>query len=784
MKQILDLAGLWQLRFDEDCLGVNLGWMDQLPENCSQMFLPGCWNEAFPDKKLYDGVVWFFKRIYIGNELSSFQAEMTFEGVGYDCMVWVNSVFCGRHEGGFTAFSVSLAKAIEYGRVNYIAIRVDSKLSDTTIPPSGVDWFNFGGICRDFSLVFKDIVAFRDYRLTTRNTGDVHVLVQIEADNPGHEFIFDIQINDGNGIPIYSEKYKRTGLCFGVDFRIPEPKLWFPGKPYLYTMVLSLKGPDGTDYDRITKRFGFREFSVSGNRILINGKDFRLTGCAKHEDYPLTGRTVSKEQLQKDYALLQQMGANVVRLSHYPHDRKELDILDELGIVAICEAPIVFLKAVQMNDPLIQEKCRTMIRELIRDDGNYTCVMFWSLFIECETFQPEARGCVENLVEYTKKLDPTRLVIMASNRPKKDDSYDLFDVVGINYWSGWYGGESIKDADAFFAWMVRKYPDKPLFITSHGYEGLYGKHDRNALTPWSEEAQADYLSSIADTYMNYQSINGEIIWTFSDFSVSNWNDISATENDNIYLGRPMLFNHKGVVSHERAPKLAYYQMKDKFHKWQNLVCDRDDAVRKCPDPCLSAVYDFIFSVQRKKSDRKIRIWVTWNKQFRRFFEILEKNSPVIPWNRIEFLQFDGVIRNNKNIWGSELAHWCSQFEIKPGLIFIDTPEWFRAVNAPVDYAFLPVNSSGEFGFLDSSDLHQKEDLLRISEFSGHCKRALWEAGIADTDDLEIVTANGSLLRRTEHICGIMNAVPGNPLSLDISDAFYPKTFSRIFMASD
>ena len=63
--------------------------------------------------------------------------------------------------------------------------------------------------------------------------------------------------------------------------------------------------------------------------------------------------------------------------------------------------------------------------------------MFWSLFIECETNLATTDKFVEEMVAYTKELDDTRLVEMASDCPLTDVSYDLFDVIGINYWEGW-----------------------------------------------------------------------------------------------------------------------------------------------------------------------------------------------------------------------------------------------------------------------------------------------------------------------------------------------------------
>ena len=298
---------------------------------------------------------------------------------------------------------------------------------------------------------------------------------------------------------------------------------------YLYKLHLELFDTDGYVCDNIEKRFGVREFGVAGQKVLLNGEEVKLVGCAKHDEYPLTGRTVTREQLMKDYDLLRQMNANFVRLSHYPHNQLEHEVLDELGMVAISEIPLVYLHEAQMTSPEMLSKGSQMLAEMIRAEKNTTSIMFWSLFIECETHLPATREFVKAMVELTRALDDTRLVGMASIRPLTDVTYDLFDIVGVNYWEGWYGGASIDEGIKFLTTMAQRYPNKPLLITSHGWEGLYGERSYVEKTPWSEDLQSDYLSKIADVYMSFKNIIGEIVWTFADFRVSDWPDTSYSE---------------------------------------------------------------------------------------------------------------------------------------------------------------------------------------------------------------------------------------------------------------
>jgi beta-glucuronidase len=89
---------------------------------------------------------------------------------------------------------------------------------------------------------------------------------------------------------------------------------------------------------------------------------------------------------------------------------------------------------------------------------------------------------------------------------------------------------------------------------------------------WSEDLPADYLSRLADIFMRFPNIVGEIVWTFADFRVSDWVDAAhPTLYRPCYLERPAQTNHKGMVDFYRRPKQAYYVLRSKFAEWQRLL---------------------------------------------------------------------------------------------------------------------------------------------------------------------------------------------------------------------
>ena len=671
MRKQISLCGWWQITFDEKDQGNQLGWAKNPPRDSQEINIPSCWNEVFPDRFSFDGTAWYFKAILLQPEDLDKRVVLCFEGVNYRCEIFINGVSVGTHEGGFTAFSIPITEALRPGTTNLLAVRVNSKLDATTLPPSGVDWFNYGGIYRPVYIQTTDAAFIDDYTIKTRMDGSVSLSTTLVNSGPIGSYRLVARIEDQMG-QVVAQEESTCELRGGekreehIHLTVQNPHLWKLRAAYFYNLHLDLLDTDRHVCDNVEKRFGIREFRVAGQKVLLNGEEVKLVGCSKHDEYPLTGRTVTREQLIKDYDLLRQMNANFVRLCHYPHNRLEHEVLDELGMVAISEIPLVYLHEDQMTSPEMLSKARQMLAEMIRAEKNTASVMFWSLFIECETHLPATREFVKAMVELTRALDDTRLVAMASIRPLTDVTYDLFDIVGVNYWEGWYSGETIDDGIKFLTTMAQRYPNKPLLITSHGWEGLYGERSYVEKTPWSEDLQSDYLSKIADVYMSFKNIIGEIVWTFADFRISDWPDTSMAKEARAYMRRPMLVNHKGMVDYYRRPKSTYYVMKDKFAEWQELVAPATNTFGKNLQVQIlsnrrlageTAAYEFIDQVSKllREKDRLNVVFASAPSQVE-FMEALLRNRMFVDWDRINAFHLDEFIGAGPDSpYG--FAHW-------------------------------------------------------------------------------------------------------------------------------
>ena len=126
---------------------------------------------------------------------------------------------------------------------------------------------------------------------------------------------------------------------------------------------------------------------------------------------------------------------------------------------------------------------RQAIRELVARDKNHPCVVIWSIANEPESDTPESRAYFEPLAAEARRLDPSRpvgFVNVMLAPADKDVVSDLFDVLMLNRYYGWYvnsgdlaNAERALEAE-LQAW-VKKH-GKPIIFTEYGADTIAGLH--------------------------------------------------------------------------------------------------------------------------------------------------------------------------------------------------------------------------------------------------------------------------------------------------------------------
>ena len=503
--------------------------------------VPGDWNTQVPQLFNYEGVLWYERDF----EAQPKQRTRTFLHIGaanYRSHVWVNQKRVCDHEGGYTPFDCEVTAILHPGS-NFVVIAVDATRLVDGIPSVGIDWFNYGGLTRDVSLVTVPSAFIDDYDVhlahgskfdpdNTELTGYVHVL-----DAPAGTAV-TIDLPEA-GARTTVETDAQGNAHFSVRAR--KLTLWSPESPKLYKVRL-VSGDD-----ELTDDIGFRDIRVEGTRILLNGNAIFLQGVNMHAEAPVRGgRAYSQNDADTIFGYLEELHANFVRLAHYPHDERMERAADRDGIMIWSEIPN--WQHISFDKPEVYAKAVVMLNEMIRRDRNKASVILWSISNETPN-NPTRTRFLTNLANEARRLDPTRLITSAIIGPRpnglemvnNDPLCDALDVIGQNEYIGWYDMPP-EDADKV-DWT---FPQKPVLMSEFGAEAKVGDHGP-VNQRWTEEQQVYVFEHQFVMLRKIPQLRGTIPWILVDFR-------SPTRN---IPGLQDGYNRKGLLSEDGKKKQAF-----------------------------------------------------------------------------------------------------------------------------------------------------------------------------------------------------------------------------------
>jgi beta-glucuronidase len=548
--------------------------------------VPASYNDIFADAVIRNhvGEAWYETTVRVPARWGGDRIVLRFGCATHRAVVWVDGAEVAEHAGGYTPFEADVTDVVEPGAEARVTVVVDNVLSWQSIPPGYVDqtpdgprqrllfdFFNYAGIhrtvwlCRSPRAHVKDVTVVTDL---SGSTGSVRYDVETEG-AAGLEV--RVALRDAGGLEVANLRGASGELT------VADVHPWQPGEGYLYDLTVELRGGDDALVDSYTLAVGIRTIEVEGTRFLVNGEPFYFRGFGKHEDSAIRGRAHDDVFMVHDFALMDWIGANSFRTSHYPYAEEVLDYADRQGIVVIDEIPAVGINSglaagvfgaepfatfsPDTIGPVTQDAHRQAIRELVARDKNHPCVVMWSIANEPESTTQEARTYFEPLVAEARRLDPSRPLGFANvqgSGPDLDVITDLFDVVMLNRYFGWYvhagdlaAAERALEAE-LIAWVDRH--GKPIVMTEYGADTLQGLHDVLP-APWNEEYQVELLEMSHRVFDRVDAVVGEQVWNFADF---------ATAPGILRVGG----NKKGIFTRERQPKAAAHYLR---RRWRGVL---------------------------------------------------------------------------------------------------------------------------------------------------------------------------------------------------------------------
>jgi beta-glucuronidase len=551
-RKLISLNGSWDAIIDPAGVGDwRQIWLEKKPEKKTDFIeysfdggpslqVPGDFNTQMPELTFEECTVWY-RKIFNYKKDTSRRLFLHFGAVNYIADVYLNGKKLGSHEGGFTPFQFELTDLVKQGR-NSIVVKVNNQRVKEGLPGLGYDWFNYGGITRDVNLIVTPQRFIEDYfiQLGKHSFKEINGWIKLN----GNQGIQDVRIR----IPeikldkIYkSDQDGNVQVNFSAAFQ-----LWSPENPKLYDVFIE------SETDTVADHIGFRNIEVKGTQILLNGKPIFIRAVNIHEEKPMkAGRANSAADARILLGWAKELGCNLVRLAHYPHNEYMVKMAEQMGIMVWDEIPVY--QQIQFASPAVQQKMDQMMTEMIRRDKNRCGVIIWSLSNETNS-SPDRDKSLIDLSKKCRLLDSTRLITSVINDQQYknnmirvwDTLYKYFDVMSINEYLGWYVPWQGKPADIKWEFVYQK----PVIISEFGGEAKFASNTgpKDEASSWSEEYQEQIYKDQVTLFNVTPNLAGVCAWILVDYH-------SPTRMHPVYQQG---YNRKGLLSELGEKKKAWY----------------------------------------------------------------------------------------------------------------------------------------------------------------------------------------------------------------------------------
>ncbi|MHA4811366.1 glycoside hydrolase family 2 protein [Flavitalea flava] len=553
-------TGFYDYRYQERSPGdPEAYWNSDIPKNKTDrkehgfidkytLTVPGDWNAQDPKFLYYEGTVWYKRSFDYQKADPSGSLVLYFGAVNYKADVYLNGRKLGVHKGGFTPFNFAVPDSVIKPTGNFLVVKVNNKRYADEIPTLNTDWWNYGGITREVKLIeLPGSSPILDYSLQLKTVTEVEGWVSLKQGKENE--LITVEIPDLKIKQSFPIKQDTAHL----HLTLPSFQSWSPENPKCYTVIISGKT------DRVEEKIGFRTIRVQGKKILLNGKPVFLRGISIHEEIAGEKRRAhSREDAIRLLSEAKELGCNMVRLAHYPHNEQMVRVADSLGLLVWSEIPVYW--TIDFSSKAVLDKAKTQLDEMITRDRNRASVIIWSVGNETPVSPPRTEF-LRTLLQNARAMDPTRLVsaalevnyLSSTNTRQVDDPLGQYvDLVAFNEYLGWYGGSP--EACRTAVWTT-KY-DKPVFISETGAEAVAGFH-ADSLTLWSEEFQEWYYQEQVNMLKRMpDNFAGISPWILSDFR-------SPRRNNPVYQDG---WNKKGLIDPEGKKKKAFFVLKKYYEE--------------------------------------------------------------------------------------------------------------------------------------------------------------------------------------------------------------------------
>ncbi|MBJ6110623.1 DUF4982 domain-containing protein [Hymenobacter sp. BT523] len=520
------------------------------------------------------GTGWYRRKLAVPGFKAGKRAVLLFDGAMSNAHVFVNGKEVGSWPYGYNSFSFDITPFLKAGADNTLAVRLQNQSEASR-------WYPGAGLYRNVHLIVTDDVhvpVWGTYLTTsdiTAQSAKVKLRTQVAVPTgtrPALRLVTEIRDAAGKVVATTTSNLGTTGKPeFEQNLDLPQPKLWSPETPVLYTAASKLYAGQ-TLKDEYRTRFGVRSFKFeAGKGFSLNGQPRKFKGVCNHHDLGPLGAAVNTAALRRQLALLKDMGCDAIRTSHNMPAPELVALADEMGFMLMVEAfdewkaPKVKNGYSQYFDQWAEKDLVNMVQR----DRNHPSVIMWSIGNEVpDQSNPNGPILAKRLQDIVRREDPTRPIAAGMDRFDDDFKYGMapaVEIPGFNYKPHRYAEALSKLPQGFLLGSetastvssrgVYKFPVVTAKEKKYD-DNQCSSYDLEACS-WSQTPDEEFVQQ--DDIAN---VIGEFVWTGFD-----------------YLGEPTPYDEKwpshssmfGMLDLAGMPKDRYYLYRARWNTAQPTV---------------------------------------------------------------------------------------------------------------------------------------------------------------------------------------------------------------------
>lgn len=505
----LPLDGLWRCAADPFGLGQNLNYTQSSIDDADWRLvsLPGTVPEIADGFLFGKGKIWFRREVDIPEAWKGRRITLEGDGLFENAKIHINGIEAGHANLPYLPWEAEI-KA-EAGAHILIVLELDCTQNKDRCPGTWLGWRAVSGILRSLRLKATAWTTMQISSLATDGAGNLAATIQLQRHSEKSSLPpalrWRVETLEGNQLAKGEEKVSAD--CLQIACKVPGVRPWRTFDPALYRLIV--ESADAS-VEPLERNIGFRKIAVENGKLCLDGQAIQLAGANMHEDRPGGEFRYTPETL-RDLLHMKNLGANCVRLCHYPHDTRTLDACDRIGLYAFAEVPLYGPSSKERADHAAEQ-----VKAMIARDIHHPSIIIWSMSNETGS-NPEMNG---RLVKLGKSLDPNRPVTHVSHTFLPSPDFEEDDMVCVNGYPSWLmkSDKNYKDVTDPGAWWHDKlaelhaiYPGKPILVTEFGHPAISG----GPAGKCDEEAQALAISREAKGF-THPFICGTLVWCWAD----------------------------------------------------------------------------------------------------------------------------------------------------------------------------------------------------------------------------------------------------------------------------